>query len=67
MKYYKDGSPAECTCGSKEFNVENEQYEECFGYILSEYDMICAKCGKLGNHWAYGCFEIEPDMESVVE
>lgn len=57
----KNGTPIKCRiCKSKEITETNHQFggwnipEGC----LTEYDVICKKCGAVCGHWEFGSWEI---------
>ena len=56
-----------CFHRKKYHKTKNEEYEECFGWHLSEYDVYCSKCGKILGHWAYGAFEPEFQIKYVLK
>jgi len=56
-----------CFHRKKYHEIKNEEYEECHGYHLSEYDVCCSKCGKVLGHWAYGAFDPEFQIKYVLK
>lgn len=43
-----------CRHKLKYHTTVNPIYEECHGFHLVEYDIICSRCGKTIGHYAYG-------------
>lgn len=48
-----------CRHKLKYHTTVNPIYEECHGFHLVEYDIVCSKCGKTIGHYAYGGGEPE--------
>ena len=49
--------PIRCfSCGHDVLLRTNGCYEE---YHLAEYDLTCAKCGKISDTWSYGHWQCE--------
>lgn len=48
----------ECLCGCEETKQINQIYDE---YGVIEYDLVCAECGAVIAHWAYGQYFYERD------
>lgn len=55
MGLIRDGEIVKCPiCGSDYIKLTNERYEECHGYILSEYTIVCGECGQELGIWDHG-------------
>lgn len=50
-----DGEIVKChICGSDNIKRTKECYEECHGYVLSEYTIECGECGQELGIWDHG-------------